>query len=452
MKLDELLNGSAPTVSEWLSHRKLLHECDCGYRVYDPDAVNEAVQEKFGDRRSDEIYDWACNLSNQFGWLFIETSQPKYDIYHCQHCAGSEFTLMMDMTKIAEKTERCSTKTAKKTNPPRTRRKKYAVFIDESYSNEFPRKPDGSLALAAFIVAQEEVAKLEPSLAKILSAAYRSQVPNEIKYSRLSKRPGLLERVGRGISDLICSLRSSAIISIYVPSEGWLQEPVRAVRALASYANTSPTPADLSNATSHDKVEAAVRESVTRLAQTVAFAVGQFLGSQNFAGEIWLDPRSKKLDDDLRQQLVKFLPLTPIHVPLIPHAGTIVTPVPSSKMPRLGRRIKIKFDASSHKSAGLQIADFLAGDIRTFFADIPEILTDGMVDEPLVNSRIFFPEVFRPIPLVAGTRQKIADYTGASLLPHYRIKLVKDLVSCYTKNGQMRNVNLGKGIAYDLMD
>jgi hypothetical protein len=452
MKLDKLLTSSESTVSEWLSRRNLLHECTCGYQVYDPDAVNEVVQEEFGDRRCDEIYDWACNLSNQFGWRFIESSKPEYEIYHCQHCAESEFALMMDMMKIAEEAESRGIKPVKKVGPSRTRRKKYAVYIDESYSNEFPRKPAGSLALAAFIVAQEDVPKLEPGLAKILAYAYRGQVPNEVKYSRLSKRPGLLQRVGRGISDLICSLPSSAIISIYVPSEGLLQEPVRVVRALASYAKTSPAPADLSDAASPDKVEAAVRESVTRLAQTVAGAVGQFLGSRNFSGEIWFDPRSKKLDNDLHRQLAKFLPLTPIHVPLIPHAGTIVTPRPSSSMPRLGRRIRIKFDASSHKSAGLQIADFLAGDMRTFFADVPEILTDGTVDEPLVNSRVLFPETFRPTPLAANTRQKIADYSGVSLLPHYRSKLVNDLVSCYAKNGQMRNVDLTEGVAYDIMD
>jgi len=35
------------------------------------------------------------------------------------------------------------------------------VYIDESYTNEFPRKAGGSLALAAFIVSQKDAAKLE---------------------------------------------------------------------------------------------------------------------------------------------------------------------------------------------------------------------------------------------------------------------------------------------------
>lgn len=162
MKLDELLNGSESTVTEWMSRKNLLHECNCGYQVYDSDAVTQEAQQEFGDRRCDEIHDWACNLSNQFGWLFIESSQPKHDIYHCQHCAESEFALLMDVMKIAEEAERRDAKPVKGKPHSRTRRKKYVVYVDESYSNEFPRKPNGSLALAAFMVAPEDVPKLGP--------------------------------------------------------------------------------------------------------------------------------------------------------------------------------------------------------------------------------------------------------------------------------------------------
>ena len=83
---------------------------------------------------------------------------------------------------------------------------------------------------------------------------------------------------------------------------------------------------------------------------------------------------------------------------------------------------------------------------------MPEILSDGTVDQPLVNSRVLFPEVFRPTPLGEATKQKIAGYLGRSVLPHYRAKLVNDIVSCYARNGQMRNVDLAAGVAYDIMD
>src|ERR1043166_7883424 len=97
MTLDELLRGDERIVSEWLHAEDLLHECDCGYIVYEPDDVSSAVQETWGDARSDEIFQWACELADRFGWLFLESAQPKYGIYHCQHCQESEWSLLLDL-------------------------------------------------------------------------------------------------------------------------------------------------------------------------------------------------------------------------------------------------------------------------------------------------------------------------------------------------------------------
>ena len=77
--LDNLLHGDEAEIESRLSERNLIHECDCGYSVYDPWAVNEAVQAEWGDERCDEIHDWACGLSNRFGWLFLESSNPDCD-------------------------------------------------------------------------------------------------------------------------------------------------------------------------------------------------------------------------------------------------------------------------------------------------------------------------------------------------------------------------------------
>ena len=72
MTLDDLLHGGEEEIESWLSEQGLVHECDCGYTVYDPDAVNEAVQAEWGDSRCSDIFDWACNLSNQFGWMDLD--------------------------------------------------------------------------------------------------------------------------------------------------------------------------------------------------------------------------------------------------------------------------------------------------------------------------------------------------------------------------------------------
>src|SRR3990170_859069 len=101
MSLDELLDGSESEVANWLKDRDLLHECDCGYSVYSVDAVNEVVQEDHGASRCEEIFDWACNLSNEFGWMWERGSNPDLGIYHCQYCAESEFSLLLDLERTA---------------------------------------------------------------------------------------------------------------------------------------------------------------------------------------------------------------------------------------------------------------------------------------------------------------------------------------------------------------
>jgi hypothetical protein len=454
MKLDDLLDADEYELSEWLRKNNLIHNCDCGYTVYDPDSVEAVVQRRWGDRRWKEINAWACDLSNRYGWLFIENSKPEYGIYHCQYCADSEWSLLMDLEKMAEGPGGKKPKVAKATSarPAGKRREKYLVYVDESYSNEFPRLPGGSLAIAAFIVSERDSKALHPGLQKIMAEAYRGQQPNELKYSKVAKRPGLLERVGRGVSELISSLPSAALIVLHVPSEGLLTEGVRVVRALAHYARKAPTKLALKQAASKKVVEDAVRNAVNRMAQTTASAVAQFIGSRNLRADILFDPRSDKVDQLLQKELGYLLPKIPINTPLIPHAGTIVMPPPSKNMERLGRRIAVKISLSSEQSAGLQIADFIAGDIRAFFSEVPEPLLEGTSDKPLVNSRVLFPEAFRPSSLSAGTKQKIENYKGKSVFPLYRGKLVNGLVACFALNGQMRNVDFDHGVIYDIMD
>jgi len=134
MELDELFDGSESEIAEWLRERNLLHECDCGYTVYDEDGVAQAVQEEFGDERCDEINQWAWNLANDYGWLWLdESSRPQHGIYHCQHCADSEWSLLMDIEKLAEAADRDDEDGAVETEKPLG--EPCMVYVDESYSS-----------------------------------------------------------------------------------------------------------------------------------------------------------------------------------------------------------------------------------------------------------------------------------------------------------------------------
>ena len=137
MTLDELLDGDEDTVSEWLGDHDLIHTCDCGYTVYDPDAVSEAVQEECGDADCDEIYEWACDLSNRYGWMFLESSRPERDIYHCQYCAESELSLFLELTSSSsgnDEEDNTNIAPGETPKPDIASKERLVIYVDESYS------------------------------------------------------------------------------------------------------------------------------------------------------------------------------------------------------------------------------------------------------------------------------------------------------------------------------
>jgi len=176
-----------------------------------------------------------------------------------------------------------------------------------------------------------------------------------------------------------------------------------------------------------------------------------YLGSHNLSGRVVFDPRNKAQDEPLLKALQEHLPLTPINQPLIPHQDTVVTVPPGKDVERLGERVKVEIATNSHQAHGLQVADFIAGDVRTFFSEVPELLSEATSDEPLVNTGILFPQLFRRSELSRETKQKLTK-PGKSSVLLYRDRLVNNMVSCYANNGQMRNVNLALGDIYDIMD
>lgn len=455
MHLDELLVGDEDVIHGWLDERGLIHECDCGYSVYDSDEVNAAVQGEWGDSRCNEIFDWACNLSNRFGWLFLESAQPEYDIYHCQHCIDSEWSLLMDMEKIAEAAPRGHKSAAGSGARPvggMSPSEPVVVFVDESYSNGFPRKAGGSLAYAALIVPESAVAGLYGSVDEILKNNYRGTPPTELKYSQISRRPRLLEGIGRDLTDMLCGIPGAAIIGLFVPQEGFFGEKVRSVEAIAKYDLQSPDPAEIEEITSATAVDEAVRTAANSLAQTVGGCIAAFSASRAPSATVYFDPRTSSLDLALQKGLESFLPLMPIDVPAVRHGDAIVTTPPSADMARLGNKIQCRFDTASEHSPGLQIADFLAGDIRRFFEENDELLRVNTSSQPLINKRALFPQAFQASRVPAETLRKARVRTGTAFLPVYRTILAQGVVSYYATNGQMRHFNIQSGEVYDMMD
>lgn len=451
MKLDELLDGDERVVSEWMRKKDLLHHCDCGYLVYDEEEVSSAVQRRWGDRRCDEIFEWACDLSNQFGWMSVESAIPEKGIYHCQHCAESELSLLLDMEALASRrgNEKVPQSTPTGEGLPVER---LVIYLDESYSEQFPRKEGGSFAYGAVILPESQIPAIEGAVAQILKEVYRSTPPKELKYNKIDKSPRLLKQVGERVVRLLRETPGLNIVGLFVPRSGFFGERRRSIQAVADYARKSPLAEDLAAVDSAAAIEAAVRSAANDIAQALVGCLASHIGGRNASARLIFDPRSKELDEPLIAALKTFLPKVPIDSLCIRHGDAIVTNWPTQGYESLGNRVAVELKQSSHDCRGLQLADFLAGDIRAFFGEAHELLDVAQYSHPLTNRRVLFPEIFRAGKITVQCRAKLEQQSGKSFLPLYREQLVNGLISYYTRNGQMRNLNTLTGDIFDLMD
>lgn len=142
----------------------------------------------------------------------------------------------------------------------------------------------------------------------------------------------------------------------------------------------------------------------------------------------------------------------PVCVPFIRHNDAIVTVRPDASMERLGDRVECKFDQQSRDCPGLQIADFLAGDLRVFFDNNPGLLDYSTLSEPLMSKRLLFPQLFKVGKVDNRTMKKIMSGDGESFLASYYTLFANGSVSYYTRNGQMRHFNIRSGEIYDMID
>jgi hypothetical protein len=297
------------------------------------------------------------------------------------------------------------------------------------------------MAFGALIVPEKALGLVQSGVESILRECYKSgSSPEELKYSKISKYNGLLSRVGSRIGDLLNSIEGCAVLGIYVPRSGLFEERRRVLKAIGHYEKTAPDKKELEAVEAPEAVEAAVRETANHLAHTLIICAGNYLASLNATARVVLDPRNKRLDAPLLNALNELLPKTPVNAPLVPHLDAVVSLPPHKDMERLGNRLTIEASESSVQMHGLQIADFIAGDVRTYFEAVPELLTEATTDEPLVNKRLLLPQLFRRSKLSAETLKK-AQTPGRSALPLYRERLACGQISCYTLNGQMRNID-----------
>ncbi len=450
--LDELLQGDDSYISEWLTERDLLHVCDCGYFVYDDEAMNHSVQDEFGSERCDEIFDWACNLSNRFGWMGETGSHSKFGIYHCQYCAASEFSLLLDLEKISSRAGDGKPTNFKRKSKGNKKKEHFVVYIDESFSPGFPRKPSDSYAYAGVIVPDSQVRAVNKIVGEIIRQSYRGSRPKELKYQRYFSRPRLLEKIGEKVSKFLTETQGIAVIALYVPANGYLAEQVRSLRAIAHYGKKLQKPEKMKAVHSKENIEKAVRKIWKDVGIILAAAVAEYIAGRGGQAKIYFDPVGESQEKSLIKVLREILPKLPVDQPIIRWNDKIVTVQPSKNMKKLGKRIRFVKSPRSENSPGLQLADFCAGDVRAFFGENQGFLHDALTDALLTSKNVLFPEIFQVKPANCALMKKLANRKGKSFLPEYRTAFAHGLISYYTSNGHMRLFDIANAEYRDLVD
>jgi len=326
------------------------------------------------------------------------------------------------------------------------------VYVDESYEGEFPRKPGGCYAYAAVVIPESAAAGLGDKLNAVLSECYRGRLPKELKHKQVADSRRLLDCIGPKVIDLLKKIPGSAVLGLFVPRDGYFGEKTRGLKAAAYYQGEEPPAEELADVTSELAVEQAVGVAANELASTLAGCIACYVAGRGCTATVILDPIAAEADQPLLDALHDLLPRIPLNMPHIRHSDAVVTLPPSRNSERLGDKVQCEVGPPSHECPGLQLADFFAGDIRTFFTETPEVLTDVLSTEPLVNKRLLFPQLYRVRRLGTETMAKIRERSGKSFLSLYRGLFAKHVVSCCTMNGQMRHIDLHSGEAFDLID
>jgi len=279
-----------------------------------------------------------------------------------------------------------------------------------------------------------------------------SAAPEELKYQKYSKHPGLLKKVGNRISEFLTRTPGVTAIGLYVPRDGYFAEKARSYQAFDYYEGKAPDFDDIAKIKSQERIDRAVREAWRDFAFTLAACVGNYIAGQKGQAKLYFDPVSAKHDHPSFAMIREVLPKIPIDEPTIRQGNKILTVWPSEKAKRLKKRIRLAQSLPSEQCPGLQVADFVAGDLRTFFDENQEFLSAALTQELLINKNVLFPQTNFIKTVSPGLTEKVTRKTGKSFLPKYRSALAKGLISYYTSNGHMRALDTVNAEFRDLVD
>jgi hypothetical protein len=330
--------------------------------------------------------------------------------------------------------------------------REYLVFIDESFYKFFGfSDPDGDFCHGALGVPRENYAQLEALMRPEVEAFHQhvSRINSEprrleIKSTSLWRLP--LEFRLRFTQKLVQSLVALGgfVAGFYSTTRWSVMEHLRT----DLLGTTDRVPVDHVELYEHARTDLlaqfqgiAQSELIKRLLLMPLSAITNLLGSFDCTFRVRYDPRCRVEDEEVRRAIAQYMEQL-INVPEL-YGPT-------------NRFLGMEIDIPSHQDLGLQLVDVVVGDVRHFFRENREFLTenatlkliDNQSDEPL-QQLLEYNNTLHKIGALSqmspGSARKLDRQNSENMVSYYYPVLASGILNCVTETGQPRLVEIPAG-------
>jgi len=334
----------------------------------------------------------------------------------------------------------------------------YLVFVDESFYRFFGfDAPEGNFCHAAVGVPVNNYARLQRLLAPIIQD-YNGEVQRvlgeaagEVKYSTLRKLP--IPYRAKFTRTLVSKLKDTGgfVAGFYSSTRGMVMERVR-TNLLDEAAEVPIDHAalyDTARLELLDQFQGVGQSGILTMLLLTPFAsISSLLRSFDSTFRVRYDPRQGDEDRVVREALADYM-------------GRLVN-VPDLFGP-VSNYLGMEADISSHDDLGLQLADVIAGEVRDFFRNNPESLTESASlrlitpesDEPVQRFEKIAGNVFKKgvlTPMSAGLAEKLVCKTPENPISYCYPVLAAGMLTCVSDTGQLRDLEIPTRLISDLLD
>jgi hypothetical protein len=333
----------------------------------------------------------------------------------------------------------------------------YFLFVDETF-REFFRLNDSSgyLCYAALGIPEKEYEFFKRALARIF-ATYEAYVVGdsglklrEFKFEdfRRMERPQREDIAGK-ISKLM-KMYGAFFVGFYTRVAGVVMEHVRSNLV----GTTTAVPDDYD--TLYEEAAAELRSELQGVGQSACIAkilrfpvlaTAHFLAYFGCKFKVLCDPRESKEDRAVQKAIDDLM------------TEHFARAAPEEAVSYLG----MDNSRESHTEPGLQIADLLAGEVRSLFENHAGLLTVGS-SAALIGGNTredmewwetasgVFQKLGRIHKIPPELRPTLERTDGTNCLPLYRHSLAAGLLTCYTDLGQPRHIEVFEGNFFEQTD